>query len=53
MLDVAGFADATVVHVTPRRERLRHALSSRLVRGRPRHEYGHGRVVVHARRRKP
>ncbi|MSO78488.1 MAG: DUF1698 domain-containing protein [Acidimicrobiia bacterium] len=53
MLEVAGFADATVVHVTPRRQRLRNAVGSRIVKGRPRHRYSHGRTVVHARRRKP
>jgi tRNA (mo5U34)-methyltransferase len=53
MLRVAGFDDATVVHVTPRLQRLRNVLGSRFVRGRARHHYAHGRVVVHARRRKP
>ncbi|MEX0663968.1 MAG: DUF1698 domain-containing protein [Acidimicrobiia bacterium] len=53
MLRVAGFDDATVVHVTPRLQRLRNALGSRFVRGRARHHFDHGRVVVHARRRKP
>jgi tRNA (mo5U34)-methyltransferase len=53
MLRVAGFADATVVHLTPRLQRLRNALGSRVVRGRARHHYSHGRVVVHARRPKP
>lgn len=53
MLWVAGFDDPTVVHLTPRRQRLRNALGSRMVKGRPLHQYSHGRVVVHARRRKP
>jgi len=53
VLRVAGFEDATVVHVTPRRQRLRNTVGSRLVRGRPRHRYSHGRAVVHARRRNP
>ena len=53
MLRVAGFEDPTVVHLTPRRKRLSHALGSRMFKGRPRHEYSHGRVVVHARSRKP
>jgi tRNA (mo5U34)-methyltransferase len=53
MLRVAGFDDPTVVHLTPRRKRLSHALGSRIIKGRPRHEYSHGRVVVHARRAEP
>jgi tRNA (mo5U34)-methyltransferase len=48
MLRDVGFADARLVHVTPRRQRLSNAVGSRLVRGRPRHRYAHGRAVVHA-----
>jgi tRNA (mo5U34)-methyltransferase len=51
MLRVAGFDEARVVHVTPRWQRVRNALGSRMMKGRPRHEYSHGRVVVHARRK--
>jgi tRNA (mo5U34)-methyltransferase len=50
MLRASGFRGATVVHLTPRRQRLSNAIGSRIVRSRPRHRYSHGRVVVHARR---
>jgi tRNA (mo5U34)-methyltransferase len=53
MLRVVGFDELSVVHVTPRRQRLRNALGSRLVRGRPLHHYAHGRTVVHATRHRP
>jgi tRNA (mo5U34)-methyltransferase len=50
MLMATGFDEATVVHLTPRRQRLRNAVGSRIVPNRPRHRYSHGRAVVHARR---
>jgi tRNA (mo5U34)-methyltransferase len=50
MLRATGFRDPKVVHLTPRRQRISNALGSRLFKGRPRHRYSHGRVVVHARR---
>jgi hypothetical protein len=50
MVRAAGFRDPTVVHLTPRWQRLSNALGSRIVRDRPRHHYSHGRVVIHARR---
>ncbi len=50
MLEAVGFRRCEVVHVTPRRQRVRNALGSRVRRGRPRHSYRHGRAVVHATR---
>jgi tRNA (mo5U34)-methyltransferase len=50
MLRATGFVEVSVVHLTPRRQRISNALGSRMVRNRPRHRYAHGRAVVHARR---
>ena len=49
MLRATGFTDVSVVHLTPAWQRASNALGSRMVRGRPRHRYSHGRAVVHAR----
>ena len=49
MLEAVGFHRIDVVHVTPRRQRMSNAVSSRIGRG-PRHRYSHARTVVHARR---
>jgi tRNA (mo5U34)-methyltransferase len=50
MLEAVGFTRCEVVHVTPRRQRFRNAVGSRLRAGRKRHAYRHGRAVVHASR---
>jgi tRNA (mo5U34)-methyltransferase len=50
MLHAVGFSDCDVVHMTPRVQRVRNAVGSRVRSGRPRHSYRHGRAVVHARR---
>ena len=50
MLEAVGFSSCEVVHLTPRVQRLRNAVGSRVRSGRPRHSYRHGRAVVHARR---
>ena len=50
MLRSVGFERCEVVHVTPRRQRLRNAVGSRVRSGRRRHSFSHGRAIVHAHR---
>jgi tRNA (mo5U34)-methyltransferase len=50
MLRAVGFSRCEVVHLTPRVQRLRNAVGSRVRPGRKRHTYRHGRAVVHAYR---
>lgn len=50
MLRAVGFSTCEVVHVTPRVQRLRNAVGSRIRPGRPRHSYRHGRAIVRAHR---
>ena len=50
MLHSVGFERCDIVHVTPRVQRARNAVGSRVRSGRPRHSFNHGRAVVHARR---